>query len=660
MLPPIGLSPLGFLRTNQKLIDYITTLLNTNGGAVWPCDDPVGQAYQRVINPAVPQGRNIAANGTMDNAVVSWSLAASVTISGGVANFSASPNGNGITQSVLTIGRVYSITYDLVVVSGTINARAGSTGIGPARSISGTYTDILICAGSTALILAAGTAFTGTIDNVICVELNIPASTAVPVQILTDGDMESALTTSWTASNSTLSKVSGTRLSGAGSRVLQIARSTGTNPDARQTITTVVGQVYRVSGYGRSADGLAVPACSFAGKACFPNATVSQLWQYFDTLVIATSTSSILQLFDVTSTGTQLVQFDDVRIAVDTGIDPALNVMLDGDMEVSGTGYWTSINSAVVTKETSSPHGGSQNLRLTYGGNASPQARSLLSTVVIGKTYLVTFWYRTISTGTSSVRVLNDSGTAFSAAVFPHSSTWAFGSTVGIPVSVNLRWGGITLATGEWVEFDDITVTEISPLVSVPVNGPVLGNVEANDLLFSVLFDGVNDYMQPLGLVQLNGLIDPNEFTIFAFVDPNVTWQNATARTFYRVQMDANNNYFIQHSTTSGQIRNQYTAASTANTVNYTIPDPGGWILVSMRVSKSLNIVSGDLNGVTKGSTTISGTIVGNIISNGTQFGAANTVPGNPHSGSMTVIGYINKALTDFELLTLAGLGDVA
>jgi hypothetical protein len=92
-----------------------------------------------------------------------WTKQAGWTIAGGVAVGTAVSG--YISQSILTVGRYYETQYDVLnYSSGTVNSACGSNG-GVSRNSNGTYTDIVLCVGSTSLFID-GIAFTGEIDNV--------------------------------------------------------------------------------------------------------------------------------------------------------------------------------------------------------------------------------------------------------------------------------------------------------------------------------------------------------------------------------------------------------------------------------------------------------------------------------------------------------------
>lgn len=103
-----------------------------------------------------------------------WSKDATVTISGGTANFASTPASSGIFRpGLLTVGKTYAITYTISSLSaGAVRVVAGSNA-GSVRSSAGTYTDLVVCASSGQFYLQAfsGSPTTGAIDNVSVREL---------------------------------------------------------------------------------------------------------------------------------------------------------------------------------------------------------------------------------------------------------------------------------------------------------------------------------------------------------------------------------------------------------------------------------------------------------------------------------------------------------
>jgi hypothetical protein len=92
----------------------------------------------------------------------------SVVYSGGVATYTASAAGNGVVQTILTLGKTYEATFRVVSISsGSIRPNAGNTGSGTTVTTPGTYRQILVCSGNTvAAVSAIANPCTAVVDSV--------------------------------------------------------------------------------------------------------------------------------------------------------------------------------------------------------------------------------------------------------------------------------------------------------------------------------------------------------------------------------------------------------------------------------------------------------------------------------------------------------------
>ena len=166
-------------------------------------------------------------------------------------------------------------------------------------------------------------------------------------ELLVDGDMEAVGVADWTAGNAaTLSKQTGTRTGGSGTKVLRVARSITNNLFAAQVILTV-GKRYRIQGWTRS-DGNATPRIDISTVVF--TGTTSTDWQPFDVEGIATVTSLVLR--NLNSTGKEYVEWDDVTVNeltndpgdVSLAVNPALalgrDILLEGTFP-NNPGVWT-------------------------------------------------------------------------------------------------------------------------------------------------------------------------------------------------------------------------------------------------------------------------------------------------------------------------------
>ena len=111
------------------------------------------------VSSGVGYGDELQTNGTFDTDTA-WTKGTGWTITGGKAVATATTL-NLEQLNVLEVGKSYILTYDATVTGGNFTTNAGKT-----RSSTGSYTDVWVAA-STTLKFDGGTAFTGTIDNVV-------------------------------------------------------------------------------------------------------------------------------------------------------------------------------------------------------------------------------------------------------------------------------------------------------------------------------------------------------------------------------------------------------------------------------------------------------------------------------------------------------------
>jgi hypothetical protein len=156
-----------------------------------------------------------------------------------------------------------------------------------------------------------------------------------------------------------------------------------------------------------------------------------------------------------------------------------INLFSSGDMETAGTTGWTFYSadgSGTVTKDSSSPHGGTQCLRVTRGATSISAYYPI--GLVPGRRYKVTAWARgdgtalpVIHTNTSGYVNLARFGNADTPDL-TKSTTWQyFSATFVADDARGLGWGNWTVVDGTWVEFDDATVEQISNYPNLLVDG---------------------------------------------------------------------------------------------------------------------------------------------------------------------------------------------
>ena len=257
---------------------------------------------------------------------------------------------------------------------------------------------------------------------------------------LTDGDMEAAGTSAYTAGNSaTLSKVTGTPHGGLQS--LRVSYNGVTNPYAYQTVM-VAGRSFHVEGWARG-DGSVAPQVQ-NGATILWTGIVSSSWQNFSINCLAVAASA---RFYALATAGGNCDFDDVSIR-ETAPD------------------WNPGGSALITKETGTPHGGSQSLRVSYTGTSYPYAEQ--SILVAGRSYHADGYAR--SDGVYTPRLREPGGTTHWSGTT--DTNWQH-------FEVDFVAGGSDIAlyagaTGSgYCDFDNISIKETCPDWT-PANNPLL------------------------------------------------------------------------------------------------------------------------------------------------------------------------------------------
>lgn len=615
-----------------------------NGLSVWwPLDENDSTLSNiRALNPGVAIGKNIVINGTFATDTT-WAKGTGWTISAGTAAATAALAAATLSQSIpMVVGRVYSVAYDVVVTIGSVKVQAGTGNSGTTRSASGTYTETLICTANTTLQFNPVTTFTGTIDNVIVTELSIPPSNCFYTNptLLVDGDMEAVGTAAWTAGNSaTLSKQTGTPF--AGSQVLRVARNSVSGPYAGQTILTI-GMVYRVYGYVRS-DGSATPRITTNGTTTgLYSGTTSTNWQSFDIVFVATATD--LNFGTTTNTGTQYAEFDNCTVVLDMSLRLG-ELLQDGNMEASGTGVWVALNSATLSKQGSA-HAGSQCLRVAYGGTNNPVAQQTI--LVIGKTYRFTGYFRGDGTFAPRVTTLGES-----IATGTSSTNWQYFDATVLVSRTTFGFQPLITSSG-YTEYDDISVTEVSPLVGLPVNGAAIATPTYGHLYRCAQFDGSNDAVN-IYSAQLNSIFNPDLFTIIAWarVSAASVWTDSTARGIVRIGVDTNNEFRLRRNTTNNQLNYLWVSGGTSKGTSFNVDSTNTWFMMAMTVDKANDQKRSFYNGLMLETLGSLGAWAGNLGSTICAIGSLSSTGTTPWSGSINDVRLYNRVLNPNEIYNL-------
>jgi len=264
-------------------------------------------------------------------------------------------------------------------------------------------------------------------------------------QLLADGDMEAADTSSWSASGATLSKESGAAVDG--SNVLRVTY-VGASGYAVQTPLTI-GKTYRLTGWYRT-DGTANARINLGGVIT-GNLSGTD-WTRVDLIETALQTYVRLHKY---STAGNYVEFDDIVITEYTGKTTISDSQLlaDGDMEEADASSWVAGNNAILTKESGSFVEGKRILRVTYNGTNNPMAIQVILTT--GKTYKVSGKVRSDGSATPRIRI-----SAKALWNGDTSTDWQSFNFVFTNTGSDQLWFQTVTDVAGYTEWDDLFITE--------------------------------------------------------------------------------------------------------------------------------------------------------------------------------------------------------
>lgn len=461
--------------------------------------------------------------------------------------------------------------------------------------------------------------------------------------ILIDGDMEAADTSAYTANDITLSKEATDPYEG--SKVLRLTYNATAIGDARQTVLTV-GKTYRVTGVARS-DGNGIPNLRY-GTTDIWTGTTSTDWQAFDEEFTADNTIFKLRVTNL-AVG-EYVEFDDVsvkqkNIAASSSF-PGSEELTDGDMEAATTAAWSAANTAVLSKQTTNPHGGNRLLRVAYGSQANPIAGQTILT--IGKRYRLTGYAR--GDGTTAPIIRMGGVNIFTGGT---ETDWITVSQE-FEATATTIYIGSNGAGGGYSEWDDVSITEVNPL-----NGDIIGATVGqtgpkSDL--SYLLDGINDDAD-IYSPELNGFFDSDQGTLlcFAKVSGSGVWTDETSRYVARIAVDGDNQLRLRKTETNNQLSFRYEAGGTQNTIALNSVTTTDWFLMAVTWDTTADEVKAYYNGSQTGSTQSGlGTWVGNLSDSDTVIGAGTTIPGGVWDGFITYPILFRDVLTLTDIQAIA------
>ncbi|MHB8830628.1 MAG: carbohydrate binding domain-containing protein [Patescibacteria group bacterium] len=229
----------------------------------------------------------------------------------------------------------------------------------------------------------------------------------------------------------------------------------GAEADAIQTILTV-GKNYKVTGFARC-DGTSarIPKIFIGGGDIAWTGTNSSTWQPINGTANAESTSFYLY---TTGPAGGWCEFDDIFVTEDEGKVQMADkqVVVDGDMEKSGTANWSPGSSgATLTKSTASPHSGSQALRVAWAAGTYAYA-SNGDIFTAGRTYRMTGWVRSDGTVTPIIS-LSGGQTVWTGTT---ATSWQ-----RIDITFKANYTALYLiyyaSSAAWMEWDDLFATAV-------------------------------------------------------------------------------------------------------------------------------------------------------------------------------------------------------
>ncbi|MFA6504127.1 MAG: hypothetical protein WCT54_04315, partial [Patescibacteria group bacterium] len=358
-------------------------------------------------------------------------------------------------QTILTTGKKYHITGwargDGASTHPAITT-AGAVQWAGTNSTSWQHFDITVAADGTVARLYAYGALSGTsdFDDVTVTEYTGSVQTQEK-QLLKDGDMELSGTANYAAyAGGIISKTTSVVRSGKQAYEVQADYH---NRGSFQNSVVATGKKVRITGYARG-DGTVAPRVSNGALATIWTGTTAASWQYFDAIFTQAGTTAIYFVLGTDAVGS--IYFDDVMVTEYKGGVQTVEkqLLLDGDMETSGTASWTPFTADLSKVNTS--HSGKQSLRVTYLSSSGGLAYQAILT--IGKKYKMTGKMRGKGSGTG-LPLARISNTTI--ATGTTSNTWQNISGTLIATDVNIRLMCLTMGVGDYCEFDDMMFTEV-------------------------------------------------------------------------------------------------------------------------------------------------------------------------------------------------------
>jgi hypothetical protein len=330
---------------------------------------------------------------------------------------------------------------------------------------------------------------------------------------------------------------------------------------------------------------------------------------------------------------------------------PGPELLTDGDMEAVGTTQYISSNSGLITKQTGSPHSGTQVLRVERNGadNAAASVKDILDLGTLDRR-VFSGWVRSDGNATASV-VSREAGPSFVTLFTSTTSTdWQYFEVES--EADRLFYQTNSSVDTEYTEWDDCSARLANPL-NGDNNGATIGQPFGGNIPYSYSFDGNNDYVD-IYSAALNTAFNGAECTIIPFIKIPTAgiWTDGTFRTSVRVRVDGSNFISLDKSNVNNSFR--FLAAGGGTTIQST---KGSLTTLSPAMpaitrSESTDTIRFFWNGIQEGSDFNSiGTWAGNLDPDIVLIGASTKTPTQVWSGLITeVIIHPTRAMTATEI----------
>ena len=207
-------------------------------------------------------------------------------------------------------------------------------------------------------------------------------------------------------------------------------------------------------------------------------------------------------------------------------------------------------------------------------------------------------------------------------------------------------------------ETSGATAVDISPQANNGAyTGVDLANAAGPDGTYVPYYDGTNDYLN-IYSAGLNTDFSGAAGTILAWakVSGAGAWADGVARSIVWMEVDANNQIYIQKSAGNNRVNYKYGAAGTSNFYGVTSISPTGWVCYALTWSAAADKVIVYYNGVPQTTMATLGVWAGNLSATKCTVGSTYTTPGSVWAGWIGPVAIWSKALTAGQIAELSSI----